>query len=88
MEPHDKTLVAAWTQIDTLHAQNGARGLIFSALPSRLVQKGNPLGASNYLWVRRAMAEEEETRDAIVDLAVTSGTAKDRTSDIHTPPAR
>lgn len=32
--------------------------------------------------------EEEEARDAIVDLAVTTGKAKDRTSDIHTPPAR
>ena len=43
---------------------------------------------SNYLWVRRATTEEEEARDAIVDLAVTMGKAKDRTSDIHTPPAR
>lgn len=34
------------------------------------------------------MTEEEETRDSIVDLAVTTGKAKDRTSDIHTPPAR
>lgn len=34
------------------------------------------------------MTEEEEARDAIVDLAVTTGKAKDRTSDIHTPPAR
>ncbi|CAM9842756.1 unnamed protein product [Pylaiella littoralis] len=54
----------------------------------RSLSKGTPLGASNYLWVRRAMTEEEEARDAIVDLAVTTGKAKDRTSDIHTPPAR
>eukprot|EP00903_Cladosiphon_okamuranus_P013950 g12974.t1 len=54
----------------------------------RSLSKGTPLGASNYLWVRRAMNEEEEARDAIVDLAVTTGKAKDRTSDIHTPPAR
>ena len=50
--------------------------------------KGTALGVSKYLWVRRATTEEEETRDAIVDLAVTMGKAKDRNNDIHTPPAR
>ncbi|CAM9910415.1 unnamed protein product, partial [Ascophyllum nodosum] len=54
----------------------------------RSLNTGTPLGASNYLWVRRATTEEEETRDAVVDLAVTMGKAKDRSSDIHTPPAR
>lgn len=34
------------------------------------------------------MTEEEEARDAIVDVAITMGKAKDRTNDIHTPPAR
>lgn len=46
------------------------------------------MGMANYLWVRRAVSEEEESRDSIVDLAVTVGRARDRTSEIHTPPAR
>ena len=50
--------------------------------------QGNTLGASLYLWIRRAATEDEETRDAIVDVAVTTGKEKDRTNAIHNPPSR
>eukprot|EP00611_Tribonema_gayanum_P013061 TRINITY_DN2382_c0_g1_i1.p1 TRINITY_DN2382_c0_g1~~TRINITY_DN2382_c0_g1_i1.p1 ORF type:complete len:1787 (+),score=415.93 TRINITY_DN2382_c0_g1_i1:3-5363(+) len=48
---------------------------------------GNTLAASNFLWIRRATTEEEECRDAIIDVAITTGKAKDRTSEIHNPPS-
>jgi Ca2+-binding EF-hand superfamily protein len=49
---------------------------------------GNSLAKTGYLWVRRATSEEEEARDAIIDVAITSGKAKDRTDKIHNPPSR
>ncbi|CAM9177490.1 unnamed protein product, partial [Phaeothamnion confervicola] len=52
------------------------------------LNSGNPLGKPTFLWIRRATSDEEEARDAVVDVAVTTGRARDRTNAIYNPPAR
>lgn len=41
-----------------------------------------------YMWVRRAFTQEEQEKDAIVDIKVTKGNAKDLDNQVHKPPGR
>ena len=55
---------------------------------NKSTNKGTATGKNQYLWVRRAGTPDEEERDAVVDIAVTSGNAKNLDNSIHKPPGR
>ena len=55
---------------------------------NKSTNKGNVVGKSQYIWIRRAGTSDEEERDAIVDIAVTHGNAKNLSNAIHKPPGR
>jgi len=43
---------------------------------------------SQYLWVRRAFNTDEQEKDAIVDIKITKGNAKNLDNNVHKPPGR
>jgi len=55
---------------------------------NKSTNKGNVVGKSQYIWIRRAGTPDEEERDAIVSIAITHGNAKDLSDGIHRPPGR